>query len=79
MQHATPQEFRHTTLTAYPKRIVGVTLLDESPGLTGIYLRDRKGGLWPVRTVNRADAQHHFDVCEAWLSKPGKHEDKRAP
>jgi len=73
-----PEQFRHTTLAEYPARVVGVTLLDEGPGFTGIYLRDRAGGLWPARTVNRADAQHHFDVCEAWLSKPGA-QDKRTP
>ena len=72
-----PEQFRHTTLTVYPDKIVGMTLLDETPGLTGIYLRDRNGGLWPARTVDRADAQHHFDVCEAWLSKPGIHKDQR--
>ena len=78
MQATIPQEFRHTTLAAYPERIVGVTLLDESPGFTGIYLRDAKDGLWPARTVDRA-AAHHDSVCEAWLSRPGKHEDKRTP
>lgn len=78
MQATTPKQFRHTTLAAYPDKAVGVTLLDESPGFTGIYLRDTSGGLWPARTVNRTPAEHHDKVCEAWLSKPGKHEDKRA-
>ena len=41
---AAPSQFRHTTLTAYPNRIAGVTLLDESPGYTGVYLRDEKVG-----------------------------------
>ena len=40
-----PSQFKHTTLTAYPDKVVGVTLLDESPGFTGIYLRDEQGGL----------------------------------
>lgn len=79
MQAIDPQQFRHTTLAAYPNKIVGVTLLDETPGFTGIYLRDPSGGLWPARTVNRIPAEHHRDVCEAWLAKQGKHEDKRTP
>jgi hypothetical protein len=78
MQVQAPEQFQHTTLTAYPDKIVGVTLLDETPGFTGIYLRDPNGGLWPARTVNREDAQHHFDVCESWLSRPGAL-DKRGP
>ena len=77
MQLATPQEFRHTTLSVYPDKTVGVTLLDESPGFTGIYVRDPNGGLWPARTVDRASAEHHEKVCAAWLSGPGVHEDRR--
>jgi len=68
---AAPSQFRHTTLTAYPNRIAGVTLLDESPGFTGVYLRDEKGGLWPARTVSRAPIKHHRNVCAAWLARPG--------
>ncbi len=49
---AAPTEFRHTTLPRCPAKVVGVTLLDEEPGYTGIYLRDEDGGLWPARTVN---------------------------
>ena len=70
--------FKHTTLAVFPEKIVGVTLLDESPGFTGVYLRDATGGLWPARTVNRTPAKHHARVCRSWLSKPGKHEDRRA-
>ena len=79
MQATDPQQFQHTSLTAYPEKIVGVTLLDEAPGFTGIYLRDAKGGLWPARTVNRSKVTHHREVCEAWLCHPGIHEDKRTP
>jgi hypothetical protein len=68
---AAPSQFRHTTLTAYPNRIAGVTLLDESPGYTGVYLRDENGGLWPARTVSRAPIKHHRNVCAAWLARPG--------
>jgi len=55
----------------------GINLLDESPGFTGIYLRDEKGGLWPARTVSRKPARRHRQVCAAWLARPGAHEDKR--
>ena len=72
-----PADFRHTTLTEPPEKIVGVTLLDETPGFTGIYLRDASGELWPARTVNRSKVKHHREVCEAWLSRAGTHEDKR--
>ena len=34
--------FKHTTLTRYPDKIVGVTLLDESPEAVGIYLRCKR-------------------------------------
>ena len=87
-------EFKHTTLADHPgsplgrdesgnfrgysPETVGVTLLDEAPGFTGIYLRDAAGGLWPARTVNREYAEHHESVCNAWLSKPGIHQDKRS-
>jgi len=79
MQATAPEQFRHTTLDKYPDTIVGVTLLDESPGFTGIYFRDLSGGLWPARTVNRTPAEHHREICEAWLCRPGTHEDKRTP
>ncbi len=69
--------FKHTTLAAYPADIAGITLLDEAPGFTGIYLRDANGDLWPARTVSRALPEHHADVCNAWLARPGIHEDKR--
>ena len=77
MQKQVPSQFTHTTLTSYPDKIVGVTLLDESPGVTGIYLRDKNGGLWPARTVNRLPTEDHQTVCDSWLARPGVHEDKR--
>ena len=79
MEAQAPSQFTHTTLTAYPDKIVGVTVLDEAPGVTGIYLRDRNGGLWPARTVSRIPAEHHDAVCDQWLARPGVHEDKRTP
>jgi len=66
-----PGDFRHTTLDRYPDKIVGVSLLEESPGFTGIYLRDPDGGLWPARTVNQALPEHHQSVCESWLARYG--------
>ncbi len=76
--HATePTKFKHTTLTAMPRVIAGITLLDEEPGFTGIYLRDPDGGLWPARTVSRMVQEHHDDVCDSWLARPGANEDKR--
>ena len=52
MQATDPRQFRHTTLAAYPEKIVGVTLLDESPGFTGIYLRDDPTHRWLQATVS---------------------------
>ncbi len=40
-----PSEFKHTTLSAYPDKVVGLTIVDEEPGFTGIYLRSPEGGL----------------------------------
>jgi hypothetical protein len=77
MQATAPSDFKHTTLSVMPRTIAGITLLDEAPGFTGIYLRDPDGGLWPARTVSRMVAEHHADVCAAWLARPGIHEDKR--
>jgi len=80
-------EFKHTTLTIYPEtpighglytpKRVGITLLDQCPGFTGVYLRDENGGLWPARTVNHNPPEHHKRVCDAWLAHLGVHEDKR--
>ncbi len=75
MKIATPPEFKHTSLTAYPNTIAGVSLLDESPTVTGVYLRNPQGGLWPARTVNK-DSKHYDDVCRAWLRRAGA-EDRR--
>lgn len=77
MNKQDPQDFRHTTLKEYPNSVQGITLLDECPGFTGIYLRDANGGLWPARTVSRANEAHHNSVCDGWLLKEGIHEDKR--
>ncbi|MEI8196615.1 MAG: hypothetical protein WCI73_11955 [Phycisphaerae bacterium] len=55
-----------------------MTLQDEKRGYTGIYLRDSNEGLWPCRTVRHKPASHHRDVCAAWLSHKGIHEDKRS-
>ena len=77
MEIVEASEFKHTTLDRHPTTVVGVTLLDESPGFTGIYVRDPRGGLWPARTVSHTPASHHADVCNAWLEGPGIHEDKR--
>ena len=92
MEIVKPSEFKHTTLKTYPESIVrsehgsasytpkrvGITLLDEEPGFTGIYVRDENGGLWPARTVSHQPPKHHKSVCDAWLAGPGVHEDKRS-
>lgn len=73
------QHFLHATLDKMPiVDYVGITLVDEKPGFTGIYLRYPCGGLWPARTVVRDNPTHHDSVVNAWLAKPGVHEDKRA-
>ena len=77
MQATASHVFRHTTLTKCPDKVAGVTLLDEEPGYTGIYIRDRDGGLWPARTVDRSLSEHHDAVCAAWLDRPGS-EDRRS-
>jgi hypothetical protein len=77
MNKQEPQDFRHTTLKVRPDSYQGITLLDECPGFTGIYLRDANGGLWPARTVSRENEAHHTSVCEGWLLRKGIHEDKR--
>ena len=77
MQATKANVFKHTTLTIYPDKVAGVTLLVEEPGYTGIYIRDKNGGLWPARTVDRSLPEHHAAVCEAWLGRAGS-EDRRA-
>lgn len=86
MNISPPAEFKHTTLDVYPESFVdgkwtpkrvGVTLLDEEPGFTGIYIRDENGGLWPARTVSHNPPKHHRSVCNSWLSGEGIHEDRR--
>ena len=69
--------WKHATLASYPDKIVGITLVDEEPGMTGIYVRDPSGGLWPARTVDRSIQPHHDEVVAAWLQRPGQHEDRR--
>jgi hypothetical protein len=66
----TPQ-FKCTTLTRYPDKIVGVVLLDESDTQVGIYLRDATGGLWPARTVNRLPVDRCEEICDYWLVRYG--------
>ena len=63
------KEFKHTTLTRFPDRIAGITILEEEPGFTGIYLRDADGGLWPARTVDQSLKDHHEAVLAAWKDK----------
>ena len=77
MEAKDPSEFKHTSLSVYPDKRVGITLLDEEPGFTGIYSRDKNGGLWPARTVSHEPAKHHQAVCDAWMAGPGINEDKR--
>ena len=38
MQATKANVFKHTTLTKCPDKVAGVTLLDEEPGYTGIYI-----------------------------------------
>ena len=71
--------FKHTTLEHYPINQVGITLLDESPGFTGIYLRDENGGLWPVRTVSKIPIEHHDSVCKSWMSREGSQDNRKKP
>lgn len=87
MEVMDPQDFKHTTLKHYPgSRVnrkttperIGITLLDEKPGFTGIYIRNEFGGLWPARTVNRSNKAHHDAVCKAWLDHVGINEDRRS-
>ena len=68
-------EFKHTTLTEYPDRIVGVTILDEEPGFVGIYERDAQGGLFPARTVNRKPKKHLERVIASWMAHEGENID----
>ena len=72
-----PSDFKHTTLTTYPDKIAGLTIVDEKPGFTGIYLRSSEGGLYPVRTVCREEGRIHDGVVDAWLSREGVHVDQR--
>jgi hypothetical protein len=65
-----PENFKHTTIFHYTGKYVGVTILDEMPGFTGIYLRTAEGKLFPARTVDRSNKEHHESVVGAWM----KHE-----
>jgi hypothetical protein len=72
--------WQHKTLDNYPDKdgeFVGVTILDERPGLTGIYLRTKEGLLWPARTVDRSLPEHHAEVVAAWMQYKGINEDLR--
>lgn len=77
MEAKDAKDFKHTTLARSPIEVVGVTLRNEGAGLTGIYLRDAAGGLWPARTVNRANVAHHESVVSAWMGQPGTNLDER--
>lgn len=83
MNAAKPSEFKHTTLAIAPESIVekdgqrtwtpkqaGITLLDEEPGFTGIYVRDINGGLWPARTVWRG-GDNYKSICDSWMTREG--------
>jgi hypothetical protein len=63
VQRQVPSQFTHTTLTSYPDKIVGITLLDELPGIIGIYLRDENGGMWSARTVNRFPTEAYQTIA----------------
>ena len=81
MDIVAPQEFQHTTLDRYPDYVTGLTLIDEEPGFTGIYLRDANGGLWPARTVSHSPPEHHQSVLDSWVADPrycGRIDDRRA-
>ncbi len=80
MNYDPEYKWRHATLDGYPppdSEIVGVVLCDEEPGFTGIYLRMKSGDLYPCRTVDRSNAEHHDSVCEAWMAREGQNEDLR--
>ena len=69
---------RHTTLAEYPAHVVGVTLLDESRGFTGILSAQRGGRILASPNGQPRQRTTPLDVCETWLSKPGA-QDKRTP
>jgi hypothetical protein len=90
MSQTATKGFKHTTLTAHPESIIsddkgnitgytpkqaGYVLLDEEPGVTGIYVKDVNGGLWPARTVTRS-APNYTTCTQSWLSREGA-EDRR--
>ena len=77
MKACGPKDFKHTTLDECPNDVVGITLLDEEPGFTGIYGRSRCGGRWPARTVDRSFPEHHESVVSSWLRRDGEHVDLR--
>jgi len=87
MEAMAPNEFRHTTLAVYPEthigngkytpKAVGITLLDEKPGFTGIYLRDANGGLWPARTVDRSRPEHYRSVIASWSKRENVVDDRK--
>lgn len=73
METKEPNQFKHTTLDKYPDTndgFVGVTLLDEEPGFTGVYMRTKEGLLWPARTINHDPPAHHRKCAASWM----KHE-----
>ncbi len=85
MIHGDPlEDFKHTTAKMFPggpyepNKRVGVVLVDEKPGFTGIYIRDGNGDLWPARTVSHKPKKHHESVIRAWLESEGEHQDRRS-
>lgn len=73
-----PQDWKYTTLKSFPYKRVGITLVDEKHGYTGIYIRDENGGLWPARTVSHKPKKHHASVLNTWMSQYEDCQDKRS-
>ena len=64
-------DWKHCTLSRYPAgRPISVVLFnDEFEEQDSIYYGYPCGGLWPCRSVNRQDPEHHERVISAWCSK----------
>lgn len=69
MNKAPAADFKHATLNELPLVVAGYVLLDEDAEFVGIYARATTGGLFPARTVAKADAEHCARVCAAWLRR----------
>jgi hypothetical protein len=74
-------KFRHATAPSFTGcgEAVGVVLVDEKRGFTGIYYKDKQGKLWPCRTVMRSNKARHDEIIAAWLQNRPEmtHEDRR--